>query len=232
MKTTLMFALHLLMVSGLYGQDQHGQDPRSVTDFARQHWVEGVPFAVARRYEHGDVPPLVEMLRDASESKYWPNVVGIMGMIGCPCGTSHLIDFLEQDLPEGGRDPEASRRLAVAASRAKTSVLRALGLIAYLSEDEAALAYLIESVRPGVWRDRGVEWLGPHYRSDVDRDMALQMSAIVGLATSGHAAAKRRLHWLRDSGLAPATVIAEAIEMHDEIKRRGLDRYFTKGPGK
>jgi len=216
-------------------QPDRPAQPSDIRSFVRQIYIEGVPYERAIRFDANTaVPILLSMLADPNEEEYWPNIVITLGMLGDERAVDPLIKFLEQDVP----GPQLSRSHYVA----KTGVLMALGYLINKSASQEALTYLRDSLKPDVWRQRGLSWMGPFNRDAEARDVQLTKMAILGLALSAHPAAAEALRsFQRPPQTEPerrlqarlSTAVAEALREHRVIATEGLvnyDRRRERGP--
>lgn len=203
-----------------------GQDIKS---FVREIYMEGVPYEEATLFDPADtVPTLLDMLADPNEEQHWPNVVITLGMLGDERAVEPLIQFLEEDA-----DDQLSRAHYIA----KTGVVMALGYLINKNDNQIALAYLKDSVKPSVWTERNTTWVSPYHANADDRDNQLSKMAILGLALSGHPSARDTLQVLQRPAISQAdrkfqarvrSVISEALNAHETIRRDGLISYDTK----
>jgi HEAT repeat protein len=199
-----------------------------VRAFVHQVYIEGVPYEQAIRLDPtSGVPVLLGMLADPREEKYWPNIVATLGMLGDDRATDELIRFLERDIP--------GRPLSHPHYIAKTTVMMALGYIANKSGSPRALAYLKDSLSPGVWAARGINWISPYHATAEERNHQLSKMAILGLALSGDASAAEALRSLQRPASTDADrrfqekmrhVVSEALSAHAIISRHGLLAYY------
>lgn len=202
---------------------------QNIQTFIHQIHMEGVPYEEAARFDPVDaVPTLLDMLADPNEEPYWPNVVITLGMLGDARAVEPLIEFLGKDT---GKQLSRSHYIA------KTGVVMALGYLINKKENQKALAYLQDSVKPEIWAKRKVSWASPYHANLDDRNNQLSKMAILGLALSGHPSARETLQALQRPGISQAdrkfqsrvgNVISEALNEHDKIAREGLINYDAK----
>jgi hypothetical protein len=220
---SILFAIVMsVIVSPVLGQAM------DIKSFARQVYIEGVPYEEATRFEPATaVPTLLEMLADSKEEEYWSNIVITLGMLGDERAVDPLIRFLEQDL--------SGRPLSHAHYVAKTRVLMALGYLINKSGSQKALAYLKDSVKPTIWGERNTKWTSPYHAKADDRNQRLSKMAIIGLALSGHPAAAETLRSLQKPAISEvdrkfqtqvSALISEALSSHERISREGLASYY------
>jgi hypothetical protein len=172
----LALAFSAMMVVGAVecrAQDETAvAGPGDIRTFVRQVYIEGVPYELVRRFDpQTTVPILLEMLANQGEEEHWPNVVVTLGMLGDARAVDPLIRFLEQDF---------DGTLSHAHYIAKSSVVMALGYLVNRSGNEQALQFLVESVDPDVWTSRGIRWLGPYHKTDLERNRQLTTMSILG----------------------------------------------------
>lgn len=222
---SILFAIAMgIVVSPIPGQ---AQDIRS---FVRQVYIEGVPYDQATLFDPATaVPTLLEMLADRDEEEHWPNIVITLGMLGDERAVDPLIRFLEQGVP--------GRRLSRAHYVAKTGVVMALGYLINQSGSPKALAYLKDSVKPGIWRERNTNWTSPYHTTFDGRNLKLSKMAILGLALSGHPSAAETLRSLQKPAVSEvdrqfrtrvSAVVSEALSAHATISWEGLADYDRK----
>jgi len=196
-----------------------------VRDFVRQTFIHGVPYEEARRFGPAAVPALLAMLEDRREQEHWTNVVGLLGMIGDARAVEPLIAFAAARTEE---------TLSPAEYRAKSTVPLALGYLLNGTANERALSYLIEGLNPSVWAQRGVTWRSPFHRTDVERNLQLTATAVLGLAVSARPEAALALRAVQSDTSAVGKqlqaqvgeVVSEALETHAQIARMGLVEYY------
>jgi len=191
-----------------------------IRDFVHQIYIEGMPYEAANAYDSTAVPTLMAMLAASTESPYWANIAVVLCIIGDPIYVDPLIDFIKAD--QGTLTDEIYR--------AKSSAIMALGYLINKTGDENALNYLIESIDPGVWAQREVQYVGPYEASTEARDLNLSTMAMLGLALSGRPEALEALSRVTvpegavDDPLAG--VAAAAREAHQQIAADGLVEYY------
>jgi HEAT repeat protein len=219
---SILFAIAMgIVVSPVLGLAQ------DVKSFVRQVYIEGVPYDEATLFDPATAAPtLLEMLADPSEEEHWPNIVITLGMLGDERAVDPLIRFLEQGIP--------SQRLSRAHYIAKTGVVMALGYLINQSGSQKALAYLKDSVKPGIWRERNTNWTSPYHATFDARNLQLSKMAILGLALSGQPSAAETLRYLQRPAITEgdrkfqdqvSAVISEALSAYETISREGLMSY-------
>lgn len=166
----LVVFLAALFPSAVHGDPPSKNSKIGIAEFVRSVHVEGVPFDEASRHGPAAVPALVSMLSNKKETAHWNNIVVTLGMIGDARVVDTLIAFVGSGGPEVVSD---------GVYKAKTNTLLALGYIVNKSGDKKALAYLVESLDPVVWRDRrGLKWVSP-LQNARDRDVHLATMAVI-----------------------------------------------------
>lgn len=230
------FAFSAMMVVGAVecrAQDETAvAGPGDIRTFVRQVYIEGVPYDLVRRFDpQTAVPILLEMLANPGDEEHWPNVVVTLGMLGDARAVDPLIRFLEQDF---------DGTLSHAHYIAKSSVVMALGYLVNRSGNEQALQFLVESVDPDVWTRRGIRWLSPYHKTDLERNRQLTTMSILGLGLTGHPRAAGVLRSLQPGASSPQAVklrrevpnadnvVAEAIKANAAIADRGLAAYTRR----
>jgi HEAT repeat protein len=196
--------------------------PRTIKDFVHQTFIHGVPYEQASEYGPEVVPTLLAMLESPREETYWSNIAVTLGVIGDERALAPLIKFVEQ----GGPGPLSSSQYA-----AKTSALMSLGYLINKSKNEVAINYLVGGLQSSSWKDRGITWRSPFHESTAAQDQQMVSTSIMGLALSGHPAARAALvTFQRESGEKPefTALLDEAIRANDEINRVGLRGYYEK----
>jgi hypothetical protein len=196
-----------------------------IRDFVRQTFIHGVPYEEASRYGSAAVPILLGMLEDRREQEHWTNIVGVLGMIGDERAVDPLIAF------PGARGED---RLTRPQYVAKSSVPLALGYLVNKTGSQRALSYLIESLNPDVWTQRGVTWQSPYHATGVERNLQLTTGAVWGLAVSGRPEAASALRAVQADTSAAGkrlvaqigVVVGEALVTHAQIARMGLAEYY------
>ena len=221
---SMLYAIAMGVIAGpVFAQEQ------DINSFVRAIYMEGVPYSEATLFDPADaVPALLDMLADPNEEQHWPNVVITLGMLGDARAVEPLIQFLEED---------SGKRLSRPHYIAKTGVVMALGYLINKKENQQALAYLKDSVKPGVWAKRKTNWVSPYHANADDRNSQLSKMAIIGLALSGHPSARDTLQALKTPATSRADrrfqtqvsdVLSEAINAHETIRREGLISYDAK----
>lgn len=223
--SSILYAIAISVIaSPVFAQEQ------DIKSFVGQIYVEGMPYEEAILFDPAEaVPTLLDMLADPNEEQHWPNVVITLGMLGDERAVEPLIQFLEGD---------PGKRLSRAHYIAKTGVVMALGYLINKNENQKALTYLKDSVKPGVWAKRKTNWVSPYHANADDRNSQLSKMAILGLALSGHPSARDTLQALRRPAISQADrkfqarvgdVISEALNTHETVSREGLISYDAKG---
>ena len=202
------------------------QPDLGIEEFVRRFYVHGVPYNEARRFGPSAIPRLQAMLDDANQKPYWPNIVGVLGIIGDESVAQVLIDLIERN-----RD----KALDGETYRAALSAPIALGYLANRTS-ERALNYLanasetLASASPAEARAAG------ELRLDAG---SIGQSAVLGLALSGRPQARQILERLiqstsqRSPQTAAANVpiqslLAEALTTLKAVEERGLSEYYRR----
>ena len=229
MKVHASILLAIIVIVAVNAPAGQAQQPSDIRAFVHQVYIEGVPYEDAIRFDaRTAVPVLLDMLADPKEEEYWPNIVITLGMLGDETAVEPLIKFLEQDVPK--------ERLSRNHYIAKTGVVMALGYLVNKSRSQKALAYLTDSVRPGVWKERKLSWT-PADGDAESRDLQLSKMAILGLALTGHPSAAETLRSLQQPAKTESekrfqdrvrSVVAEAHSAHRTISQEGLVSYDLK----
>ncbi len=198
-----------------------------VRAFVRAIYPEGLPIEQAQDFGPEAVPVLQAILDNPEDKYYWPNALGVMGLIGAEPGTESLIDFVdEHSRADGGVDP--------ATYRAVLSAYVALGYAAHESSNDRAIAYLFNSAEaltsdpanltaPDYVAGDGL-WLSP---------VVTGQSAVLGLAVSGREEAVQMLDQLAEqcaaAGLDSASAFAQdAQSTLQQVRSLGLQGYYAR----
>jgi hypothetical protein len=215
-----------------------GSDPTDgggIEAFVRRFYVHGVPYDEATRFDQTAVPRLLEMLADPQEKPYWPNIVGVLGIIGDASVADELIAFVEANKGQAV-DPETYR--------AALSAVLSLGYLANRTGDEAVLDYLTESAADLASSDEAEDRSGTEpettpvgLRLDAG---AIAQSAVWGLALSGQPEARTTLERLmRSPELAPdargaadnrpaQNMVSDALDVLSTVEAEGLSEYYRQ----
>jgi len=221
----LLFLLLLSTVFWAVGCQVAAHGPAQsidVREFVRQTFIHGVPYEEASKYGSEVVPVLLAMLDDPREEVYWANIVATLGIIGDDQAFKPLISFLEKEFPG---------TLSYSHYVAKTSVLMSLGYLINKSGNQQALSYMQGGLNPAAWTERRLNWKSPFHDTAAQRDQQLVSTAVIGLALSGHPAARESLlAFQKELGAKPEfrELVAEAIRANEEIAREGLAGYYSK----
>jgi hypothetical protein len=199
-----------------------------IKDFVRRFFVHGIPYEKAMRYGSHVVPTLLEMLADPREEQAWPNIVIVLGMLGDERAVIPLISLIEQN-PRG--------ELGYFRYEAKRNAILGLGYLANRSSNKGALTYLIDSLDPSSWVERGITWTSPEYETAAERDRELSRLAVIGLGLSGNRLAEEALAELLRPAPTPtgsefreqmSTLIWEAVRANRGIAKDGLAGYYRE----
>ncbi len=191
--------------------------------FVRADYVEGLPYAKARKLKLEGVERLVEMLRDPAEAEHHDNIVMALGISGAPQAYPALVAF---------QDREVEGEVDAAEYRARRALPLAMGHLA--RSDPRALQFLLEAARR-----QGPESV-PRWRYLYLRDQKLagilRRAAITGVAMSGQPEAVAALRALGERARDdPSTTdelrvhVREAERLCDRVVREGPDQVFGSG---
>jgi hypothetical protein len=223
-----------------------GRDPtegEGIEAFVRRFYVHGVPYDEATRFDETAVPRLLEMLADPEEKPYWPNIVGVLGIIGDASLGDDLIAFIEGNKGQA-LDPETYR--------AALSAVISLGYLANRTGEYAVVEYLADAAanlpsaeteadetedRSGAEPDRTPSEGAAALRLD---DGVIAQSAVWGLALSGQPEARAALERLMSSPeLAPdaqdpaenraaQNLVSDALDVLSTVEAAGLSEYYRE----
>ncbi|MFO7496038.1 MAG: hypothetical protein R6X05_10465 [Desulfobacterales bacterium] len=215
MKSFIGFSCALVLMAALcpaggLAQGQADINAR-VDDLVGKHYMDGIPYEVARALGPEALPHLFELLGDSDRKPFWVNIIVTIGFIEDPSAVDPLVAFLENT--EGEVDPFTFRALL--------SVPYALGCIAG-GGSSRALQYLAGSVRAPLkmrWRFRGkpVEEL-------------ITEQSVMGLAVSGQPEARSLLLELKgetkqkigpEARALAGNNVDQALAIMDRIANRG-----------
>ena len=192
----------------------------SVQDFVRQTYIHGLPYAQASAFTSDDIPVLLAMLENPSESRAWPNIVGTLGAIGDEEVFDPLVGFMES----------GSGVLSVHEYAAKTSVPMALGSLMFATNSANSNQYLNDGLDPQVWTERGISWRSPFGLTDQEELDQLVTVSVIGLALSGRPQAVDELFDFEASDIGQrepvASLLIDAFLSHDTIFTHGLMGYY------
>ncbi len=203
--------------------------PLAEWDFAvelvRADYVEGLPYAEARKLKPAGVERLIEMLRDPAEAEHHENIVMALGISGALQAYPALVEFEDRDV-EGEVD--------AAEYRARRALPLAMGHLA--RTDPRALQFLLEAAR------RQEPESAPRWRYLYLREQRLagilRRAAITGVAMSGQPEAVAALRDLGERArLDPSmtdelrTHFREAQRLCDRVVQEGPDQVFGSGAG-
>lgn len=223
MTGSLMFCWQSSLVSA--GAILQSNDVR---EFVHQIYIHGVPYEEASKFGSDAVPVLLSMLEDPKEDPYWANIAITLAIIGDDRAVEPLRNFIQ----------EGSGELSMPRFNAKTSAIMALGYLVNKSENRETLDYLIKSLDPKVWDERGVRWTSPIKMETDDRNVVMTSNAILGLGLSGQPQAAEALQALQQPGRTDeekefrekvAPVVEEALKAHAIIAEEGLIAYYRRG---
>ena len=192
-------------------------------ELVRADYVEGLPYAEARKLKPAGVERLVEMLREPAEAEHHENIVMALGISGAPQAYPALVAF---------QDKEVEGEVDAAEYRARRALPLAMGHLA--GTDPRALRFLLEAARR-----EGPE-SAPRWRYLYLRDQKLagilRRAAITGVAMSGQPEAVAALRALGERARDdPSTTdelrvhVREAERLCDRVVREGPDQVFGSG---
>ena len=207
--------------------------PPTLEEFVKSVHIHGVPFDRARTFakDEESVPTLLAMLEDPDQERHWANIVVTLCIIADEDTVDPILAFIESG-------PDES--LSPARYNAKSSAVMALGYVVNQTGNRKALDYLLATLRPGAWEERGVKYLSAFAPSQAARDNDLNTKAVLGLALSGRPEAARALEELGEpatteevkllrAGVSP--VVETALEEHAKIQAMGLGAYYERMHG-
>ena len=208
-----------------------------VESFVRKIYISGIPYDEANSYTSANVPTLLEMLQDESESPYWGNIVVTLSIIGDDKALDPIIQFIEKQEEE---------ELLDADYRAKSGALLSLGYLINKTGNMRAIDYLVESIDPSVWEKRNVFWRTRVHNNVEARDADLSSLAILGLALSGRPEAAEAINLdlgtednlqpvieklqpaVRQLPPAVSGLVEAALETYQQVAADGLSEYYRK----
>lgn len=203
-------------------------DPMPVEDFVRQNFISGVPYEeTLTSYDADDVPVLLDMLNNPDEAAHWANIVIVLNIIAKEDVAETIIDFINTPVDGTLSRPHFA---------AKSSAILSLGYLINRTGSETALNYLIESLDPAVWRERGVTGIGPFQSSQTETNQEMSKQALLGLALSGSDRAAEALRTFQNADLEGQQaqfqanvmeLIPEALATNEEIANVGLVTYYN-----
>ncbi len=201
--------------------------PLPIEEYVRQTFIGGLPYEeTLNTYNPSDVPILLAMLNDPNEQPYWANIVIALNIIGDEEIEEPLINFINSGVPGNLSRPHYA---------AKTSALLSMGYLINHTKSETALTYLIESLDPTVWQERGTTGIGPFQSTLQDTHIEFSKQALLGLSLSGNPTAADALRTFQASDptgqqatfhAAVLDLIPEALETNQEIANIGLVNYY------
>ncbi len=201
---------------------------RSAEEFVHNFYIHGIPYAEAAKFGESDVPILLRLLDDPKETKFWPNIVVVLGIIGSSEAVVRLIKFVEEEPSQQGLDDQY---------RAITSAIMSLGYAINKTGDAVGLEYLANGLRPEIWKARRIKVKASYQRTEDERNKELVSMAVLGLALSGNSKAglalrqfQQELPSLKDqefSAMVKPTV-DEALATHSRISKDGLAKYYDQ----
>ena len=202
-----------------------GGDPLPpVTEYVRQTFVRGVPFAEASRYTPADAETLLALLDNSDYRPFRANMISTIAAIGAPEHLDEVIRFFESGNGRLSREEYAARRAA----------LFGLAYFAHRGVNGMAMDYLVASLDPAVWARRDLDWSLPYELSEARQWALLSQVAVLATALSGTAEAREALLALqarKDTARVQALgddLLDQALEEHDRVSSMGLADYSAQ----
>lgn len=187
-----------------------------VEHLASRMYFEGVPVDVVQSFPPAvAVPVLKRLLANPEKSESWPNVVGMLGLVGNADDAATLIAFIEAPTPAGA-DP-------LSAQRARSSAVIGLGYLVNRNGSPDALRYLQEGLKPDVWSRRTANVDG--FGSPEERELQLGTLSAMALGLAGKPQALEALSQAERQGRTQLP-LQEAMRAHREIASGGLLGYY------
>lgn len=183
---------------------------------ARTPFSEGIPPDLVLSFPPAVAAPVLrQMLANPAEAQNWPNVAGMLGMIGSREDARTLYDFAQAPLPDNV-DPHLK-------ARARSSAILGLGYLANRTRSPEALAFLSKGVDPDSWpRDTG----------DIFKPEQAAKTSMLALGLAGTQDALRSIDGARSLPLfqsqSGAATLDEAIKTFRIVYSRGLLGYYGK----
>ncbi|HEV2816638.1 MAG TPA: hypothetical protein VGW40_05390 [Allosphingosinicella sp.] len=204
-----------------------------VVAFVRQVYIHGVPLDEAARFGSDAVAPLLALLNDRRQVRFHENAALVLGMIGDARAFEPLAAYIARPPVDGatGSVDSASR-----AHQARVASIIAIGYLANRANSDPAVAYLIESTNPEIWRGRRFQPISHLRMSAAEQEADLSKYAIFALGLSGDSRARAHLLSLRGReamlrrryGDAMNGVVEQSLSLHAEVSRRGLVAYYGR----
>jgi hypothetical protein len=166
------------------------------------------------------------MLNDRAELAHWANIVVVLNIIGNEEIVEPLINFINAGVEGTLSRPHFA---------AKSSALLSMGYLINHTKSETALTYLIDSLDPAVWQERGTTGISPFQTNLEETHLELSKQALLGLALSGNDQAAEALSALQESEVSGQQaifqanvidLIPEALQTNEEIANIGLVNYY------
>lgn len=204
-----------------------GAPTMPIEEFVRQTFIGGIPYEeTSSNYHATDVSALLAMLNDPAEEPHWANIVVTLNIIGDEEVVEPIINFINAGVEGTLSRPHFS---------AKSSALLSMGYLINRTESQQALTYLVESLDPAIWQERGTTGISPFQTNLEESHLELSKQALLGLSLSGNATAAEALRSLQDAQLTGqqaifqsnvADLLPEALETNEEIANIGLINYY------
>jgi hypothetical protein len=211
----------------------------------RAQYVEGLPYAEARKLKPAGVERLIEMLQDPGEAAHHSNIVMALGISEAPPAYPASLEFQDREV-EGevngtrygsarGRHRargDGGREVDSAEYDARRAIPLAMGHLA--RTDSRAFEFLLDAAHA-----QGPEsaplWTYRHLREERLAGI-LRRAAITGVAMSGRPEAKAALRDLEERVRVDPeateelyTHVREAQTLCDRVMREGPDWVFGSG---
>jgi len=194
-----------------------------IRSFVHETYIEGMPYDAANAYGSDAVTTLLEMLNDPDEAPYRANIAVALCIIGDERAVEPVISLIEE--PVAGE-------LSAQDYRAKAGTVMALGYLVNKSANDQALQYLLRSVDPDSWSERGIQWKGPFQPTLLERNVDLSSQAILGLALSGRPEASVALSSIPEAKFLGIPAVSEFVQAaqaaHQQVAQDGLSEYYRK----
>jgi hypothetical protein len=202
-----------------------------VDEFVSQIYFEGLPLDEAAGYGDDSVDMLIAILRDPSRVEYHENAALTLGMIGSERAVEPLMAYIQNRL-EPATAPSREGQTSRAAYKGRVGAIVALGYIVYRSGSKTALNFLKDNASPQTVKLLGID----DGRSNEAKNQDLTKYFLLSLGLSGNIEAAEHLKALpqhmTDVSQAPPSntkvdeVVAKSLQLHDQIAREGLLKYY------
>lgn len=198
---------------------------QDVVALARVLYPEGIPVDVVQTLLPRATAEraLLGLLNNRAEQAAWPNVVGMLGLVGGPASGRALMTFIGR--AEGG--PLSSDQ-----ARAKSDAVIGLGYLVQRTGDKPALDFLVNGVRPQNWGAGKLSWNNPALQGDAAKARVFANMSMIGLGVTGHPDAQKVLKAIaageppyadiRTTVPGAARTATEAVANNDVVRSTGL----------